>query len=120
MKFKEDLGTYSPQLKGKMGDFANKYIIGEPVRINWTYICEGVWQLDEAEEAKKYGAKPGQWKVRDFDKDGVITANKDQAIVGKRTPSWTGGMTNTFTYKNWDLGVQMYFRTGLTARNQFL
>lgn len=119
LKFKEDLGTYSPQLKGKMGDFANKYIIGEPVLINWTYLCEGVWQLDEAEEAKKYGAKPGQWKVRDFDKDGVITANKDQAIVGKRTPSWTGGMTNTFTYKNWDLGVQMYFRTGLTARNQF-
>jgi TonB-linked SusC/RagA family outer membrane protein len=119
LKFKEDLGTYSPQLEGRQGDFAGKYIIGEPVRINWTYICEGVWQLGEEEEAKKYGAKPGQWKIKDFNKDGTISANIDQDIVGKRTPDWTGGITNTFTYRNWDLAFQMYFRTGLTARNQF-
>lgn len=119
LKFKEDLGTYSPQLKGKQGDFANKYIIGEPVRINWTYMCEGVWQLNEVDEAKKYGAKPGQWKVKDFNKDGTISANIDQDIVGKRTPDWTGGMTNTLSYKNIDLSFQMYFRTGMTVRNQF-
>lgn len=119
LKFKEDLGQYSPQLKGRQGDFSGKYIIGEPVRINWTYICDGVWQLGEEAEAKKYDAKPGQWKIRDFDGDGVISANIDQDIVGKRTPDWTGGMTNTFEYKNFDLSFQMYFRTGLTARNQF-
>lgn len=28
----------------------------------------GVWQLDEAEEAAKYGCKPGQYKVLDLDK----------------------------------------------------
>lgn len=119
LSFKEDLGVYSPQLEGRQGDFANKYIIGEPVRINWTYICEGVWQLGEEDEAKKYGAKPGQWKIKDFGNDGTISANLDQDIVGKRSPDWTGGMTNSFVYKDFDFAFQMYFRTGLTARNQF-
>ena len=119
LKFKEDLGVYSPQLEGRWGNFSSKYIIGEPIRVNWTYVCEGVWQLGEEEEAMKYGAKPGQWKIKDFDGDGKISANTDQDIVGKRSPDWTGGVTNTIDYKNFDFSFQFHFSTGFTARNQF-
>ena len=40
-------------------------------------------------------------------------------IDGKRTPDWTGGMTNTFTYKEFDLSFQAAFQAGARARNQF-
>ncbi len=120
LAYKEDLGKYSSQLEGMEGDYSNKWFIGQPIRINWIYEATGVWQLDEAEEAAKYGQVPGQWKVRDFDKDFSIHGDKDRTIYGKRSPDWIGGMTNRFTYKNLDLSAHMYWRTGLTDRNWFL
>ncbi len=118
LDYKEDLSVYSDQLAGMEGDYKNKWFIGQPININWVYICDGVWQLDEAEEAAKYGQKPGQWKVKDQNNDGKIIAGEDSDIYGKRTPDFTGGMTNTFNYKNFDLSVHMYFSTGMTARSQ--
>lgn len=120
LAYKEDLGKYSPQLKGMQGDYSNKWFIGEPIRINWIYEVEGVWQLDEKDEAAKYGQIPGQWKVKDFDKDGTIHGDKDRTIFGKRSPDWIGGMTNTFQYNNFDFSFHMYWRTGLTDKNQFM
>lgn len=38
--------------------------------------------------------------------------DKDRVIDGKRTPDWTGGMTNTFTYKEFDLSFQAAFKQG--------
>lgn len=119
LAYKEDLGKYSPQLEGMQGDYTNKWFIGQPIRINWIYEAIGVWQLDEAAEAAKFGQVPGQWKVRDFNKDGSIHADKDKTIFGKRSPDWIGGMTNTFTYRNFDLSTHMHWRTGLTDQDWF-
>ena len=117
--FKEDLGVYSDQLKGMVGDYSNRWFIGQPIRINWRYETLGVWQTNEAEEAAKYGQRPGQYKVRDFDGDGVIHTDKDRFIYGKRTPDWIGGMTNTFNYKDFDFSFNMYFQTGAIDASPF-
>lgn len=117
--FKEDLGTYSDQLKGMTGDYKNKWFIGQPIQINWTYQTLGVWQLDEADAAAKYGQKPGQYKVRDFNGDGVINTDQDRFIDGKRTPDWVGGMTNLINYKNFDFSFNMFFQTGARATSPF-
>jgi hypothetical protein len=119
LAFKEDLGKYSPQLAGLMGDYNNKWFIGEAIRTNWNLITTGVWQVGEEAEAAKYGQKPGQFRVRDFDGDGAIHADKDRVIDGKRQPDWVGGLTNTFRFKNFDLAAQAYWRTGARERNQF-
>ena len=37
----------------------------------------------EAEQAAKYGRKPGQIKVKDLNNDGSIDATNDRQIVGK-------------------------------------
>jgi hypothetical protein len=37
--------------------------------------------------------------------DYKIDANNDRAILGHYNPSWTGGLTNTFNYKNFDLSI---------------
>lgn len=119
LAYKEDLGKYSPQLEGMQGDYTNKWFIGQPININWIYEAIGVWQLDEAAEATKYGQVPGQWKVRDFNNDDAIHGDKDRTIYGKRSPDWIGGMTNRIEYRNFDFSVHMYWRTGLTDINRF-
>lgn len=123
---KEDLGAFSPQLKGKQGNFANKWVIGQPLNnnsngnsYNWTYIFDGIWQESEREEAAKWGQQPGQLRMKDLNDDGKIDAN-DQDFYGQSLPPWNGGMVNEFTYKNWDLGVQVFFIAGGTSRNQFM
>jgi hypothetical protein len=36
----------------------------------------------------------------------------DYVILGTVRPDWTGGITNTFTYKNWSFNAFIYFRWG--------
>jgi TonB-linked SusC/RagA family outer membrane protein len=119
LAYKEDLGKYSNQLAGLTGDYTNGWFIGQPITTNWNLMTIGVWQLGEEAEAAQYGQKPGQFRVRDSDKDGTINNDKDRYLDGKRTPDWVGGFTNTFQYKNWDLAVHAYWRTGARERNQF-
>ena len=39
----------------------------------------------------------------DVDGDGVFNPNLDRKIVGTANPDFFGGLTNTVTYKNFDL-----------------
>ena len=119
LQYKEDLSSRGPALEGMWGDYSNLWIIGQPIDINFSLKTIGIWQTDEAAEAAKYGCKPGQFKPWDQDGDGKIT-DADRFINGKRTPDWIGGMTNTFTWKNFDLAFQMSFQTGAIKRNQYL
>ena len=77
----------------------------------YDYKKEGIWQLNEAAEAAKYGATPGQIKIQDYDGDGQITTN-DEHIIGNGDPKLQGGMTNTFSFKGFDLSITMYARFG--------
>lgn len=119
LEYKENLGAYATRLEGKEGDFKNKWIIGQPITANLVYESDGIWQLDEADEAAKYGQKPGQYRVKDQNGDGVIN-DKDKIIYGKRTPDWNGGFTNTFTYRNFDLAVHAYFSLGAKQSGYFV
>src|SRR3546814_13994189 len=67
-------------------------------------VFDGIWQLDEADEAAKYEAEPGHVKVKDLNNDGKINAD-DQQIIGNPLPKWIGGMTNTFNYKGVDFSL---------------
>lgn len=119
LAYKEDLSSRGPSLKGMQGDYNNLWIIGQPIDINFSMMTLGVYQLDEADEAAKYGARPGHYKPLDLNEDGEIT-DADRVINGKHTPDFTGGMTNTFVYKDFDLSFQMSFQTGAKVYNQYL
>ncbi len=92
--------------------------IGEPVDAIYSYKIEGIWQLDEAAEAHSYNAFPGQWKYADLNNDGILDQD-DKTVIGSISPDWIGGMTNTFTYKNFDLSVQIYTRQGVYGHSEF-
>ena len=119
LQYKEDLSDRGPALDGMWGDYSNLWIIGQPVDINFSLKTIGVWKTEEAEDAAKYGCKPGQFKPWDQDGDGKIT-DADRFIYGKHTPDFIGGITNTFTFGNFDLAFQMSFQTGAVLKNQYL
>ncbi len=102
--------------------FGDYYLIsGEPVHTYYLYKYVGIWGTAEAEEAAKYGQKPGQIHVEDKvneqgEKDGKITAD-DYFVIGHADPDWTAGMINNLTYKNFDFSIQLIARWGQTFRN---
>ena len=89
---------------GKNDDTGNGWFIGEPISVYYDYKFLGIWQLDEEEEALKYGAasKPGTIKVYDPDKNFIITAS-DRQIIGSPRPKFVAGLSNRFKYRNFDL-----------------
>ncbi|MGS2764344.1 SusC/RagA family TonB-linked outer membrane protein [Sinomicrobium sp. M5D2P9] len=102
----------------KNDDIGNAWFIGKPIQVNYDYEFDGIWQQDEADLAAGYGQTPGQVRVRDLNGDGVIDA-EDRKIIGQRTPKWSGSITNTLKYKNWDFSVYVYTRQGQQLFNTF-
>jgi hypothetical protein len=52
------------------------------------------------------GVWVGDYIYRDLDKDGKIT-EKDRTFIGNPEPQFTYSINNSFTFKNWDLGIQL-------------
>ncbi len=64
----------------------------------------------------------GNAVYEDVNKDGIITS-ADRQIVGNANAHYTGGLTNTFSYKGFDLNFFFYFSQGneiLNMQNFFL
>lgn len=103
---------------GSDRDEANGWFVGESVGAVWTYKPIGFWGMNEVTEAAKYGLVPGSVKVLEVDGNTTST-NADKVIRGSMFPKWTGGMTNTFRYKDIDLTVFVYTRQGQWSYSQF-
>ena len=57
-------------------DTGNKWFIGQPIGVIWDYRVTGIWQADEAEEARKYGQRPGDPKVaNNYTEDDDVNAD---------------------------------------------
>ncbi len=102
----------------KKDDVGNKWFIGKPIQSNFDYEFAGIWQTADADRALQYNQKPGQVRVTDRDNDGDIDAD-DRMIIGQRTPKWSGSITNTLKYKNWDFSVYIYTRQGQQLQSTF-
>jgi hypothetical protein len=46
--------------------------------------------------------------------------NNDRRVLGTTQPKWTGGLTNTFTYKNFSLSVFIQTVQGVMSNNGVL
>jgi TonB-dependent starch-binding outer membrane protein SusC len=104
-------------------DIANSLFVGQSLRSHYFYEFDGIWQMDQAEDALKFGQVPGSVRVVDQNGDGVISSaieRDDRIILGNELPSWIAGMTNTFNYKNFDLSLFIYTRQGVMFRNNML
>ena len=76
----------------------------------------GIWQANEASQAARYNAQPGDRKVYDADGNGVING-EDRQFCGTYTPKYFGSFTNTFTFKGFDLTAFFTFAGGHKINN---
>ncbi len=92
--------------------------VGKPLSIGQRYMirANGIWQANEAEEAKKFGAKPGDVRYVDENGDGKIDAD-DRVFAGSFYPKYYGSLTNDFLYKNFDLTIFTTFSQGRDVYN---
>ncbi|WEK19537.1 MAG: TonB-dependent receptor [Candidatus Pedobacter colombiensis] len=97
-------------------DVGNRWFIGHPISVVYDYRMTGVWQTGEDVSKQDPTAKPGSLKFADLNGDGKITGD-DKEILGQTTPKWTGGLTNTFHYKNINLSVLIQTAQGMVKNN---
>lgn len=103
---------------GKVDEIAgatDTRLIGKPLGIYYNFKANGIWKAEDAEEMNKFNAngssfRAGKVRVEDVDKDYRIDPNFDRMYIGKTQPTWTVGMTNTWSYKGVELMLQIYGR----------
>jgi TonB-linked SusC/RagA family outer membrane protein len=99
----------------ELDDVTNKWFIGHAIDAIWDLKVLGVYQTDEAAEAKKYAVNPGDFKLQDVDNDGKLT-NTDRQFLGYTTPRFRWSLRNEFTFfKNINFSFLLYSYWGHQA-----
>ena len=114
------------------GNIASDYIlqVGGPVGVMYGYEKEGLYQVSDFDfnpATNAYTLKsgvvkdgitvqPGYIKFKDISgpngvPDGLIN-NYDRVALGNAKPKFSGGLSNTFSYKGFDLSVFLNFTVG--------
>lgn len=111
----------TPQEKANLGA---GWFVGQPLSVIYDYKKLGIWQLSDAENgtlAKQTSPVqyPGQIRVEDLNADGKIDAS-DRQILGNFQPKWEGGLTNRFSFKNFDASIVTYARMGMKVLVPYL
>lgn len=68
---------------------------------------------------KVYGWSEGMPIIDDYDGNGSIDAN-DKQILGSSDPEWTGNISSTLTYKDWDFSFSIYTKQNFTVYSNTL
>ena len=114
------------QLSRKAGirypSIADLYIckVGSPLSEMYGYVYDGVYQYEDFNEVspgvfvlkpeipnntnERANIQPGDPKLKDLNGDGKVTA-EDQTVIGHGLPIHTGGFTNNFEWRGFDLSV---------------
>jgi len=100
---------------GKQDDINNTWFIGQPLSVIYGYKGAGLWHLEDSSTYKLYNAKgaafsAGKVRPADINGDTAIDANFDRVIIGNTRPRWIVGMTNSFSYKSFELSIFLYGR----------
>jgi hypothetical protein len=100
------LDLAGPEFLVNSGERGEEYItqVGDPIVQFHGYQAIGVWNSQEEIDNNPSNAAdvPGGLRVADLNKDGEITA-EDYTVIGNPQPDFNFGITNTFTYKAFDL-----------------
>jgi hypothetical protein len=120
------LNEGEPSLASRItwGNFNNAYpyiaIPGHPIALFYGHIFDGVYQYTDFNKLAngtyvlkdnvpnngnpRANIQPGHIKFKDINADGQVD-EKDLTIIGDPNPVHIGGITNNFTYHNFDLNV---------------
>ncbi|WP_295118593.1 TonB-dependent receptor [uncultured Chitinophaga sp.] len=117
------------RLETKNDNIASQWFIGQPLSIYYDYNFKGVFQYADTVKGgilydyfwQKTGNKtnaayqPGRAYVADLNADTLIT-ELDKQVLGSHNPRWTASISNTVSYKGFELNVFVYMRQGSLIR----
>ena len=92
--------------------------VGEPIGSFIGYKTNGLIQAGSPALTPAANTSPGGQAYQDINGDGKITQSADRVILGNSQPKFTGGITNTFSYKGIDLSVSLQGSYGNKIYNQ--
>jgi len=100
---------------GTQPDINNGWFPGQPLNVIYGYRATGLWQVSDKSAMQAFNANgnaftAGSIRIQDVNGDNKIDPNNDRQIIGWTRPRWIVGMTNTVTYKGWELSVFLYGR----------
>ncbi|HEY9363623.1 MAG TPA: TonB-dependent receptor [Chitinophagaceae bacterium] len=84
--------------------------VGNPIGYFYGYVVEGIYQsyVDKLKSPvnTQFAYGPGDLKYKDINGDGKITPD-DRTMIGNPTPDFTYGGSINFTFKGFDLGIDV-------------
>ena len=100
---------------GTQPDINNGWFPGQPLSVIYGYKAVGLWHAADKSAMQAFNANGnaftvGSIRVQDVNGDNKIDPNNDRQIIGWTRPRWIAGMTNTVTYKDWELSIFIYGR----------
>jgi TonB-dependent starch-binding outer membrane protein SusC len=92
--------------------------VGEPLGNFVGFINDGIFKnQEEVDQGPKSGFDyVGSRRFVDLNNDGIIN-DADRAIIGNALPKFTGGIQNSFSYKNFNLDIFFQFVYGNDVYN---
>ncbi len=116
-----------PFLDRGMAEFRQRLVVGQPMDVFYGWDIVGVYQTQaevNADAVAQYAngqsagtVKPGYFKYRDVNGDGILDAN-DRVYLGSPVPTYYYGGSLGMNYKNWDLSVTFYGQGGNVILNR--
>lgn len=100
--------------------------VGEPVGLMYGFVTDGFYPVSDFDYNSTtrvytpkagvpknliYGTQPGTLRWKDLDHNDTLDA-RDRKVIGNANPDFTGGWTNQFSYKGFDLSVFVNFVVG--------
>lgn len=115
--------------------------VGQPLGTAYGYVFDGVYQVSDftwqnnsdpsiPHDKREYKLKdkqiqvagvnvrPGSFKFKDLNHDGVIDLDHDRTTISRSQPKFFGGLNNTFRFKNFDLNIFLEGSYGAQVFNE--
>jgi TonB-linked SusC/RagA family outer membrane protein len=100
--------------------FDDGIIIGKPLGVFYGHVMDGIFQNQAEVDAHarqtvntnpRLATAPGDIRWRDLNEDGVIN-DDDRAVIGDPWPDYEGGISNSASFKRFDLTAFVQFSQG--------
>ncbi len=101
--------------------------VGQSLGRFYGLITDGLYQVEDFDyfpntktyrlkdgvpyQGNRDNVRPGMWKFRDLDNNGVIT-DDDKTVIGNAQPKLYGGLNNSFSWNGFDLSIFLRFSIG--------
>lgn len=106
--------------------------IGQPIGMFYGLVSDGVYQYSDFDQntpgvytlkadvastaIDRTKVQPGFWKFKDQTNDKLIDVN-DLTVIGNPNPDFIGGLSNNFSFKQFDLNVFLQYSYGNDVLN---